>query len=81
MVEPLEHAAGGDPPDGLAARSADEQDCVDAVAHHRAFGVAERSVLGDGDDPGAHEFAHRRVEPAVRDAVRRRVAGRRDERV
>ena len=81
MVEPLEHAAGGDPPDRLAGGPADKQDRVDAVAHHRAFGVAKRRVVGEGDDPGAHELAYRRVEPAVGDTVSRRVASRRVERV
>jgi uncharacterized membrane protein YbhN (UPF0104 family) len=81
VVEPLQHAAGRDPADRPARGLPEEQDRVDAVAHHRALGLAQRGVVGDRDDPRAHELAHRRVQAAIGDAVGRRIAGGRDERV
>jgi uncharacterized membrane protein YbhN (UPF0104 family) len=41
VVDPLQHAARGDPSERPAGGAAEDEDGVDAVAHHRALGLTQ----------------------------------------
>ena len=63
FFEPGQQPRCGDPADRAAGGG--DQDGMDAVGDHRALDLEERGVLGERHDAGAHERAHRRVQPAA----------------
>ena len=66
MVEPLQHAAGGDPADAAGRWSGRGRRIAWTPWRTIARSAwTQRGVLRDGDDAGAHELAHRRVQAAV----------------